>query len=144
MQILKSKYMMWQDRFYQDVMKLPSHVTFIQETIDPAATPYDILTKTAAMTSIETKVKALWKRQFSYYERIKAGLSENCEGAVYIPPRQLVDLFGAFNLDFHKINIQIFDWKYNEIYVVDKVVYQAPMFDTCYAVELHLKSQVPA
>lgn len=127
-------------KFYSTVMQLPVVWTLIQTfpvRTDDAYLDFIGDNKRADNTF---QIKALYRNQFSEWERTKFGIHKDVSGLLYVPPQVLEQTFGTFRLDWNTIKAQQPDqYEGQEPFVVDRVAYQEPLYKSCVAVILHLK-----
>jgi hypothetical protein len=138
----KNKFLRFQDNFYRQVIALPMKLTFIEKIVDDSADDYDKLVKAAGYSTESKTVRCMYRTNFTPWERTKFGLAQDATAIAYIPPQELIDLYGKFRLNFKTFDVQHTDLFNNEIYVVNKVKFQEPLYDSCICVELHLQSKV--
>lgn len=138
--------MQLQEKFYRQVVNLPPVVSFSVVTVAKKSTAnadlddYDNFVGDNDRTPVTHTIKCLYKREISVWERKKIGIDEDVAAIIYVPPKVLIEKFGTFKLDYKKILVTFTDYNNNDEYVVDRVVYQEPHYDSCIAVQYHIKS----
>ena len=137
------KFFAYQDRFFQQVMNLPPVVTFYYNTAS-GGDAYEIFTGQQTRSQEGVAIHCLYKRQLNDYQRTKYGIDEDVQAVIYVPPQILAQIFGTFQLDYKRINIMFSDLKNDEVYVVRRMVYLEPLYDSCLAVSYHLVSKTKA
>lgn len=146
-QIPEGKFFQFKATFYAQCKRLPLVCSLIVSV--PAVATLDNTFETFVgnrpRTSTPYKVYCLYKRDLSVYDRTKYGIDKDVEMLVWIPPQEIEKYFGAYNfrINSETTKVQFEDYAQDTaggtVMVIDKVVYQAPLYDSCMAVELHLK-----
>jgi hypothetical protein len=91
--------------------------------------------------SIEAyKVKALFKRDFSSFERQKQGLTTDTSAVIYTSPKLLKSLFNDYKIDPLRLKIEL----EGEKYLVKTIIYQGQVdaYNSCICVEIRLVDDV--
>lgn len=141
----QNKFLAVQQKFYQQVINLPPKISMSFPTVNSVGTNsyVEYLRAQGVTAAPVVDIKCLYKRNISVWDRKKYGLAEDIECIVYIPPQEMVTHFGGFQLDYKKAKIVFLDYKNDDVYYADKVIFKEPHYGSCITVELHLKNATP-
>lgn len=141
LQLTQAKFLQLQERYYKTVVNLPPPVVTFQLFTAGGGDSFQQFIGEQSKSSVDKPIKCLYKRQISPYQRTKMGIDEDVEMVIYVPPKILIEQYGTFQLDYKKLNVVFNDGLNNEVYVVNKMVFGEPLYNSCIYVEYHLKSK---
>ena len=140
LKITHTKFIEFQRKFFQTVKGLPVMCTFHEIHNDPNGSGFDALMKTSPKLPETTfKLQALYKKDFTPYDRVRYGLRENVSGIIWFSPLELKRRAGIVTLKEQNYKVHFDDiHDSDQTYQIDCIKYLEPMYNTCIAIEIHL------
>lgn len=111
----------------------PASCTLMKENVTSTGDFTDF-TGDSDRTTVSYNFKCLYKREFQPAERTKYGLHGNESGIIWLAPDHLATQFGTWKVDVRKWYVKLAE----SIFIVDRVVYEEPLFGSCLAIRLYL------
>lgn len=144
MLISKSRFLNYQNLFYQKIQQTPYkiqlEVVSVKEKADTEEFSMDSFVGDSPRESKFYELRCLYEKEISDRTREKYGIPKEVNGVVYLSPKQLKPIFGDFHLDWNKTKIHF----EGSVQVVNKVVYleEFKEYGSCIGIQIFIKDSL--
>ena len=144
MLISKSRFLNYQNLFYQKIQQTPYkiqlEVVSVKEKADTEEFSMDSFVGDSPRESKLYELRCLYEKEISDRTREKYGIPKEVNGVVYLSPKQLKPIFGDFHLDWNKTKIHF----EGSVQVINKVVYleEFKEYGSCIGIQIFIKDSL--
>jgi len=144
--LTQNQFLSYQNTFYRYVIASPMIIQLGVQDVVPSTgdflEDFSKANNTVASNEYPTtwyNFPAFYQRDIDPYSRERYGLTDIHSGSVYLSPIQIKDVFGSFDyLDARKVIIKLD----GHSFIVQKLEYKEPLFNSCIAVEFILNDML--
>ena len=146
MLITKSKFLGYQNQFYQKLRNTPYKIKLeIVRVVSESTSGEFSLDAFVGDSSREPEFfefRALYEKEIPNRVREKYGLAKEVNGVVYLSPKQLVPVLGDYHLDWNKTKVHF----EGSVQVIDKIIYleEFKEYGGCVGVQIFVKDALKA
>ena len=144
MLVSKSKFLNYQNKFYQKILATPYKIQLeVVSVVDYGRTDefsMDAFVGDSERQSTFYEFRALYEKEISNRTREKYGLPKEVNGIVYLSPKQLVPVFGDYHLNWNRVKVHF----EGSTQVIDKVDYleEFKEYGTCIGIQIFIKDSL--
>lgn len=144
MLVTKTKFLQYQQIFYNKIMKTPYKIGLEIVTVHKAPETDEFNLENFVgdnpRTSVTYELRALYEKEISDRTREKYGLPKEVNGVIYLSPKQLKPILGDFHLDWNRTKIHF----EGHTQVVNKVIYleEFSEYGSCVGIQIFVKDEL--
>lgn len=133
--ITPTKFLRYQEAFHKEASSSPLKCTLIITGKTSTDAFSDFVGDNTRTEEIHD-IPILWERSLESINRSKYGIEQGRDSTMFISPKTLERHLGTFRIDARTTKVRFLgrDW------IVDKVDFLSPLYNSCIAVEIHLQS----
>ena len=136
--LTNARFLRYQDTFYRTVAQCDKTIEIGIESVSPTGDFLEGFVGAGTRTITWHTFPALYQTDIDSYSRDRFGLSSTESGLIYLSPKQLIPVFGTYRIDRLATHVR----KSDHEFILDKVNYLEPLYESCVAIELTLKDIV--